>query len=243
MSDDISPLRILEAVLFAAAEPLDMATLASRLPEDTELEPLLSELSSHYENRGVHLVKIGNKWALRTAPDVAPFLRLETESSRKLSQAAIECLAVIAYHQPVTRAEIEEIRGRSLSKGTLDTLLEAGWIKPKGKRRTPGRPTTWGTSDAFLDHFGLESIGDLPGQEELKAAGLVDKRPAITAYSRMNKSMREALGLDTGEEGGEETASTEEGAENGAENETVTGTGGEAAEELDEYQPIEATEE
>ena len=238
MSDDISPLRILEAVLFAAAEPLDTATLAARLPEGTELEPLLSELSSHYENRGVRLVKVGNKWALRTAPDVAPFLRLETESSRKLSQAAIETLAVIAYHQPITRAEVEEIRGRQLSKGTLDTLLEAGWIKPKGKRRTPGRPTTWGTSDAFLDHFGLESIGDLPGQEELKAAGLVDKRPAITAYSRMNKSMREALGLDTGEGGGEGSPG-ETNDENGQGSEN----GGEGGEELEEYQPLKSAEE
>jgi len=189
-------LRILEAMLFAASEPLTEATMASRLPEGPDIPALLEELSGHYANRGVNLVRVGSKWALRTAPDVAPALRLETEVPRKLSQAALETLAIIAYHQPVTRAEIEEIRGKALSRGTLDTLLEAGWVRPKGRRRTPGRPVTWGTSDEFLDQFGLESVDDLPGIEELKAAGLIDQRPSITAYARLSADARKALGIE-----------------------------------------------
>ncbi|MDP6031703.1 MAG: SMC-Scp complex subunit ScpB [Alphaproteobacteria bacterium] len=209
MSDDSQLLCILEAMLFAASEPLTEATMASRLPEGTDVPALLDELSGHYANRGVHLVRVGSKWALRTAPDVAPALRLETEVPRKLSQAALETLAIIAYHQPVTRAEIEEIRGKSLSRGTLDTLLEAGWVRPKGRRRTPGRPVTWGTSDEFLDQFGLESVEDLPGIEELKASGLIDQSPAITAYARLSTDARRALGIeDTMSE-----ASTDEEAE------------------------------
>ena len=196
MNDDSQLLRILEAMLFAASEPLTEATMASRLPEGTDVLALLDELSGHYANRGVNLVRVGSKWALRTAPDVAPALRLETEVSRKLSQAALETLAIIAYHQPVTRAEIEEIRGKALSRGPLDTLLEAGWVRPKGRRRTPGRPVTWGTSDEFLDQFGLESVEDLPGIEELKASGLIDQRPAITAYARLSTDARKELGIE-----------------------------------------------
>ncbi len=196
VGDDSQLLRILEAMLFAASEPLTEATMASRLPEGTDIPALLEELSGHYANRGVNLVRVGSKWALRTAPDVAPALRLETEVPRKLSQAALETLAIIAYHQPVTRAEIEEIRGKALSRGTLDTLLEAGWVRPKGRRRTPGRPVTWGTSDEFLDQFGLESVDDLPGIEELKAAGLIDQRPSITAYARLSADARKALGIE-----------------------------------------------
>ena len=196
MSDDSQLLRILEAMLFAASEPLTEGTMASRLPEGTDVSSLLDELSGHYANRGVNLVRVGSKWALRTAPDVVPALRLETEVPRKLSQAALETLAIIAYHQPVTRSEIEEIRGKSLSRGTLDTLLEAGWVRPKGRRRTPGRPVTWGTSDEFLDQFGLESVEDLPGIEELKASGLIDQRPAITAYARLSTDARKELGIE-----------------------------------------------
>ncbi len=200
MADRHSLLRILEAILFAAAEPLDEATIASRLPAGTEVAGLLEELSSRYANRGVHLVRVGQRWAFRTAPDVAPSLRLEQEIPRKLSQAAVETLAIIAYHQPVTRAEIEEIRGKSLSRGTLDTLLEAGWVRPRGRRRTPGRPVTWGTSEAFLDHFGLEKVADLPGLDELKAAGLIDARPAINAYAALSDDAQAALGLVDKEE-------------------------------------------
>ncbi len=175
-------LRLLEAVIFASAEPLTEKALAARLPRGTDLRGLLDTLRDQYRTRGVHLVRAGKTWAFRTAPDLAGRLAIETEVLRKPSRAAVETLAIIAYHQPVTRAEIEEIRGVSLSKGTLDMLLEAGWIAPKGRRETPGRPVTWGTTDGFLDHFGLDRITDLPGIEELKAAGLLDSRPALQAY-------------------------------------------------------------
>ncbi len=175
-------LRLLEAVLFAAAEPMTEKALAARLPEGADLKRLLETLRADYAARGVHLVRAGRTWAFRTAPDLAGRLAIDTEILRKPSRAAVETLAIVAYHQPVTRAEIEEIRGVSLSKGTLDMLLEAGWIAPKGRRDTPGRPVAWGTTDAFLDHFGLERIADLPGIEDLKAAGLLDARPALQAY-------------------------------------------------------------
>ncbi|WP_370661565.1 SMC-Scp complex subunit ScpB [Pelagibius sp. 7325] len=178
---DFDNLRLVEALLFASAEPLAPAQLARFLPDETNVTALLNDLEQLYANRGVNLVKRGGRWAFRTAPDLAPRMELENKVVRKLSRVALETLAVIAYHQPVTRAEIEEIRGVALSKGTLDALLEIGWIRPKGRRKTPGRPVTWGTSESFLDHFGLEGLDALPGVEELKAAGLLDARPAITA--------------------------------------------------------------
>lgn len=181
MTADFDNLRLVEALLFASSEPLAPAQLARYLPEETDLDAILSDLETLYANRGVNLVKRGGRWAFRTATDLGPRMELETKVLRKLSRVALETLAVIAYHQPVTRGEIEEIRGVALSKGTLDTLLEIGWIRPKGRRKTPGRPVTWGTSEAFLDHFGLDSLDSLPGVEELKAAGLLDSRPAITA--------------------------------------------------------------
>jgi len=177
------PLRLVEALLFASADPVTPDALARHLPEGTDLAALLDRLQSDYEGRGINLVHVGRRWAFRTSEDLAGRLKIETESLRKLSRAAIETLAIIAYHQPVTRGEIEEIRGVALSKGTLDTLLEAGWAGPKGRRRTPGRPVTWGTTDAFLDHFGLERLDALPGLAELKAAGLLDTRPAIAALN------------------------------------------------------------
>lgn len=181
MSEDrFQLLRLLEALLFASAEPLSEKALAERLPEGADLPGLLQELTGLYANRGVHLMQLGERWAFRTAPDLGERLQIETTVSRRLSKAAIETLAIIAYHQPVTRAEVEEIRGVALSRGTLDTLLEANWIKPKGRRQTPGRPVTWVTTDAFLDHFGLESREALPGVEELRAAGLLDARSAIS---------------------------------------------------------------
>ena len=176
---DNQHLRLLEAVLFAASEPLDEMTIATRLPDGADVTALLTELARLYENRGVNLSRAGGHWAFRTAADLAAQLRVHTSVPRKLSRAAIETLAIIAYHQPVTRAEIEEIRGVGLSKSTLDILFEAGWIGPKGRRRSPGRPVTWGTAASFLHDFGLESLEDLPGVDELKAAGLLDKRPAI----------------------------------------------------------------
>ncbi len=182
MSDgDAQNLRLLEAVLFASAEALPERVLAERLPEGTDVTALLEDLKRRYANRGVNLLRAGKTWAFRTAPDLASRLVLETRVPRKLSRAAVETLAIIAYHQPVTRAEIEEIRGVSVHRGTLDVLLEAGWIRLAGRRRTPGRPMTWATADAFLDHFGLEKLSDLPGVEELKAAGLLDSGPAIQA--------------------------------------------------------------
>jgi segregation and condensation protein B len=147
----------------------------------------MAELQGLYANRGVTLSRVGHGWAFRTAEDLTPLMKIERKVARKLSRAALETLAIVAYHQPITRAEIEEIRGVSLSKGTLDTLLEAGWVRPRGRRRTPGRPVTWCTTDEFLDHFGLESRDDLPGIEELKAAGLLDTRPALTALTARGK--------------------------------------------------------
>lgn len=182
MTDRHQQLRLIEALLFASAEPMDEVSLKERLPEDADLAGLLQELGQLYANRGVRLMQVGKKWAFRTAPDLAAYLRTEKAVPRKLNRAAIETLAVVAYHQPITRPEIEEIRGVSLSRGTLDVLLEAGWVKPGWRKESPGRPLTWVTTDAFLDHFGLSSIKDLPGIEELKAAGLIDKRPAIAAY-------------------------------------------------------------
>jgi segregation and condensation protein B len=167
-------LRMLEALLFAAAEPLDEETLKARMPKDADVGQLLPHLQALYEPRGVNLIKVSGKWALRTAPDLAFLLRKETTEQRRLSRAGVETLAIVAYHQPVTRAEIEEIRGVGVSKGTLDLLLEIGWVRPRGRRRTPGRPVTYGTTEAFLQHFGLDRVGDLPGMEELKLAGLLD---------------------------------------------------------------------
>ena len=169
-------LRLLEAMLFASAEPLDETTLAARLPAGVDLRAALARLQEEYAPRGVNLVRVGGKWTFRTASDLAWLLSKETVESRKLSRAAIETLAIIAYHQPVTRAEIEDIRGVSTSKGSVDVLLQTGWIRPRGRRKSPGRPLTYGTSEAFLSHFGLDALGDLPGLEELKGAGLLDGR-------------------------------------------------------------------
>jgi len=169
-------LRLLEAMLFASAEPLDEATLRKKLPDGVDVKAALAYLQSDYANRGVNLVRIGNKWTFRTATDLAWLMTRESTETRKLSRAAIEMLAIIAYHQPVTRAEIEEIRGVVTSKGTLDVLLETGWIRPRGLRKTPGRPLTFGTTEAFLGQFNLEALGDLPGLEELRGTGLLDSR-------------------------------------------------------------------
>jgi len=169
-------MRLLEALLFAAAVPLDEKTLGSRLPEDVDLKASLRALQAEYSTRGVNLVRIAGKWTFRTAGDLSWLLTKEAIVPKKLSRAAIETLAVIAYHQPVTRAEVEEIRGVVMSKGTFDVLMETGWIKPRGRRKVPGRPITYGTTEDFLSHFGLEELGNLPGLEELKGSGLLDNR-------------------------------------------------------------------
>ena len=169
-------LRLLEAMLFASAEPVDEKDLAARLPQGVDVRAALSRLQEDYDTRGVNLVRIGGKWTFRTAGDLSWLLSKETVETRKLSRAAIETLAIIAYHQPVTRTEIEEIRGVTTSKGSVDVLLQTGWIRPRGRRKAPGRPVTYGTSEAFLSHFGLDALGDLPGLDELKGSGLLDGR-------------------------------------------------------------------
>jgi len=169
-------LRLLEAMLFAAAAPLDEKELAAKLPQGVDVRAALAQLQDDYAPRGVNLVRIAGKWTFRTAGDLAWLLSKETIETRKLSRAAIETLAIIAYHQPVTRAEIEEIRGVTTSKGSVDVLLETGWIRPRGRRKAPGRPVTYGTTTDFLSHFGLDAVGDLPGMEELKGSGMLDGR-------------------------------------------------------------------
>jgi segregation and condensation protein B len=176
-------LRLLEALLFAAPEPLSEAELALRLGEEADLPALLGELAATYAERGVNLIALAGGWTFRTAPDLATALRSEREVLRRLSRAAVETLAVIAYHQPVTRAEIEAIRGVALARGTLDRLLESGWVQPKGRRESPGRPLNWITTPGFLAHFGLESLKELPGIEELRQSGLLDIGPAIFSES------------------------------------------------------------
>lgn len=175
-SDHAQNLRLVEALIFAGTQTLDEKALAERLPEDADIPQLLADLGEFYANRGVNLIKVAGGYAFRTAPDLSERLKIERPVTRKLSRASVETLAIIAYHQPVTRAEIEQVRGVGLSKGTLDLLFEQNWIKPMGRRRAPGKPVTWGTTDFFLEHFGLPSLDDLPGQEELKAAGLLDPR-------------------------------------------------------------------
>jgi segregation and condensation protein B len=205
MTDDrYQLLRLLEAILFAATEPMSEDQLSARMPEGADINGLLQELKDQYANRGVHLLAFEDRWAFRTAPDLASKFHIEKDVVRKLSRAAVETLAIIAYHQPVTRAEIEDIRGVAISKGTLDMLLEIGWIRPKGRRETPGRPVTWATTDAFLEHFGLESCDALPGVEELKAAGLLDARATVATLGTQGA-------LPNGAPVGEDEAEDEEG--------------------------------
>jgi segregation and condensation protein B len=166
--------RITEALLFAATEPTDEAEIARRLPDGTDVTAVMTRLREDYAHRGINLVRVGRKWLFRTAADLGWILSRERSDEKKLSRAALETLAIVAYHQPVTRAEIEDIRGVAISKGTLDVLLETGWVRLRGRRRAPGRPITYGTTEHFLLHFGLEQIGDLPGLDELKGAGLFD---------------------------------------------------------------------
>jgi len=174
--DHREAMRVAEALLFASPEPLSAEELGTRLPEGADIERILQDLAASYAGRGVNLVRVAGRWAFRTASDLAYVLARDVVEPRKLSRAAMETLAIIAYHQPVTRAEIEDIRGVATSKGTLDALLETGWIRLRGRRRAPGRPVTYGTTPQFLDHFGLNAIDDLPGLEELKGAGFLEGR-------------------------------------------------------------------
>ena len=179
MSGQQDQLRLLEALLFAAPEPLAEDDLARRLGDAADVGALLRELAQSYAGRGVNLVRLAGGWTFRTAPDLAAHLRSERIVARKLSRAAVKTLAIVAYHQPVTRAEIEAIRGVALARGTLDRLMEAGWVRPRGRRDSPGRPLNWATTPNFLAHFGLDTLNELPGIDELRAAGLLDIGPAV----------------------------------------------------------------
>ncbi len=178
-SDNCEMVRMLEAILFASAQPISPQGMLERLPEGADLNVLLPTLKQNYEGRGIELIEIGGQWAFRTAQDVQDSLTIQKEVSKKLSKAALETLSIVAYHQPITRAEIENIRGVATHKGTLDILMELGWVKPGRRRESPGRPLTWVTTNGFLDHFQLENLIDLPGLDELKASGLLDRRAAI----------------------------------------------------------------
>ncbi len=191
-NDTQSALRILEAVLFASAEPLPLGLLQEQLGGDADVPALLSELQALYAGRGVNLVQTGDEWSFRTAPDLAVLMKITKQPRRKLPRAAAEVLAIIAYHQPVTRGEIESIRGVDTSKGTLDILLELGWVRPGKRRETPGRPLTWHTTPDFLSHFNLASRDDLPGIEELKSAGLLDTRPVLATMPQEGEAGAEA---------------------------------------------------
>ena len=179
MSERHDRLRLLEALLFAASEPLAEDELTRRLGDSADVAALLRELGQLYAERGVSLVRLAGGWTFRTAPDLASQLQSERVVSRKLSRAAVETLAIVAYHQPSTRAEIEAIRGVTLARGTLDRLMELGWVRPHGRRDSPGRPLNWVTTPAFLAHFGLDTLAELPGIDELRAAGLLDIGPAV----------------------------------------------------------------
>jgi segregation and condensation protein B len=179
MSEHRHRLRLLEALLFAAPGPLTAEDLAARLGDPADVAALLQELAETYAERGVNLVRLAGGWTFRTAPDLGPLLRGERVVPRRLSRAAVETLAIIAYHQPATRAEIEAIRGVALARGTLDRLMEAGWVRPRGRRDSPGRPLNWVTTPTFLAHFGLDRLDALPGIDELRAAGLLDIGPAV----------------------------------------------------------------
>jgi segregation and condensation protein B len=187
--------RAVEATLFAAAEPLSTDDIAAYVGESIDVNAALAELEAHYAGRGVELVERGRRWHFQTAADLAHILRREREESRKLSRAAVETLAIIAYHEPVSRAEIEAIRGVQISRGTLDVLMEAGWVRPAGRREVPGRPLTFATTQEFLSHFGLKNRRDLPGIDDLKAAGLLD--PVDTALERMGLDHDDEVELET----------------------------------------------
>jgi segregation and condensation protein B len=195
-SEDLS--RSVEAALFAATDPMSMSEIQAYVGADANVKAALAELTARYAGRGINLVERGARWHFQTAPDLAHILRREREESRKLSRAAIETLAIIAYHEPVSRAEIESIRGVQISKGTLDVLMEAGWVRPAGRREVPGRPLTYATTSGFLAHFGLANRKDLPGIDDLKAAGLLD--PVDLAFEALEMQADEAETLESEDE-------------------------------------------
>lgn len=203
-TDRREKLRIIEALLFAASEPMDETRLAAHIKDPAEIGGLIEELRTFYATRGINLVRVAGKWAFRTAQDLGYLLEKHALEERRLSRAALETLAIIAYHQPVTRAEIEEIRGVTTSKGTLDVLMETGWIRPRGRRRAPGKPVTYGTTEQFLSHFGLDGVKDLPGLAELKGAGLLDSNLppdfAVPEPKDIAALMPDELPLDSAEE-------------------------------------------
>lgn len=199
MIDPVEDLaRAVEATLFAASEPMTIVEIAAYAGVDADVKGALAELAMRYEGRGINLVERGGRWLFQTAPDLAHILRREREEARKLSRAGIETLAIIAYHEPVSRAEIEAIRGVQISKGTLDVLMEAGWVRPAGRREVPGRPLTYATTAGFLAHFGLEHRRDLPGIDDLKAAGLLD--PVDLAFDALEMQGRDEEQLETVDE-------------------------------------------
>ena len=199
-------LRVVEAILFASSDPVDKKTLIEKLPKNADLDLLLDRLDDLYKDRGLELRKIGNKFMFKTSSDLTFIMQREAKSQRKLSKAAIETLAIIAYHQPVTRAEIEEIRGVSVSSGTIDTLLQMNWVKINGRRRVPGNPLAYGTTEEFLVHFDLENIKDLPEMQELKSMGLLDSNLPPDLYPENtinNNSIDEINDINTIEDSGE----------------------------------------
>ena len=199
-------LRVVEAILFASSDPVDKKTLIEKLPKNADLDLLLDRLDDLYKDRGLELRKIGNKFMFKTSSDLTFIMQREAKSQRKLSKAAIETLAIIAYHQPVTRAEIEEIRGVSVSSGTIDSLLQMNWVKINGRRRVPGNPLAYGTTEEFLVHFDLESIKDLPEMQELKSMGLLDSNLPPDLYPENiinNNSIDEINDINTIEDSGE----------------------------------------
>ena len=216
----LEDLRIVEALLFASSAPLDEEWLKSQLRHGSDIRALLGDIASVYAPRGVNLVRVAGKWVFRTAEDLGYLLERHSVEERRLSRAALETLAIIAYHQPVTRAEIEDIRGVTTSAGTLDILMEAGWIRPRGRRRAPGKPLTYGTTDSFLAHFGLDTVKDLPGLADLKAQGLLDGHlppdfkvpdPSVAASLMPDELPLETEDEEEDAEAGEDDAAEETG--------------------------------
>ncbi len=181
-------IKILEAVLFASNEPVHEDDLRNKINDKDKFDEYMAELSKNYENSGINLFKTGFKWSFRTSPDLSENLTIFKKQKRRISRAALETLAIVAYHQPVTRSEIENIRGVQMGRGSIDHLLEIGWIKPSGRKNIPGKPTLWSTTDVFLEHFGIDNLTNLPNKEELKASGFLEKRSAIATISDIAKN-------------------------------------------------------